>query len=309
MPEPILLVSGVVVAGAVACVGRRTSNVPNSFTVIHEKLSYFVNRKDTKNSVGPLENVDVEERGDFFFCERSIPWTYECPITLEVMNDPVRAADGVIYERAAIEAWFEKQAALHVNGIDVLPHSPCTGMPLASKKLVPEYKLASQIRVWRDSHSKARTGCEVKGYQPLHKFKGTNYPINKSTAKDNSAEKNSRRTTINGIEYIEVTLDKFGQFAGVIALGDESPHNTLPILVNRILPSSVAANLEIQRGDQFVAINDEQLRDGLSATDFANMLIEVERPIKLTLARRNLDGDMEKLFREMKSRKHRRILI
>ena len=32
-----------------------------------------------------------------------------CPITTEIMRDPVLAADGHTYERSAIESWFEKK--------------------------------------------------------------------------------------------------------------------------------------------------------------------------------------------------------
>lgn len=34
---------------------------------------------------------------------------YLCPITTEVMDDPVIAADGYTYERSAIEEWFKKR--------------------------------------------------------------------------------------------------------------------------------------------------------------------------------------------------------
>jgi hypothetical protein len=33
--------------------------------------------------------------------------TFACPITQEVMKDPVIAADGFSYERTSIERWFE----------------------------------------------------------------------------------------------------------------------------------------------------------------------------------------------------------
>ena len=49
-----------------------------------------------------------------------------CPISFEIMNDPVLAEDGNTYERACIEAWFAKSKT-----------SPLTGAPLASPKLRP----------------------------------------------------------------------------------------------------------------------------------------------------------------------------
>ena len=49
-----------------------------------------------------------------------------CPISFEIMSDPVLAEDGNTYERACIEAWFAKSKT-----------SPLTGAPLASPKLRP----------------------------------------------------------------------------------------------------------------------------------------------------------------------------
>ena len=57
-----------------------------------------------------------------------------CPITQEVMEDPVVCADGMTYERAYIESWL-------------LAHdtSPLTNQPLASKMLVPNIALKQAI--------------------------------------------------------------------------------------------------------------------------------------------------------------------
>jgi hypothetical protein len=38
----------------------------------------------------------------------AIPEVFVCPITMEVMRDPVIAADGHTYEREAIENWLRR---------------------------------------------------------------------------------------------------------------------------------------------------------------------------------------------------------
>ena len=53
-----------------------------------------------------------------------------CPITTEVMREPVFTADGHTYERAAIEEWLERKSS-----------SPLTGEPLAHKHLTPNHAL------------------------------------------------------------------------------------------------------------------------------------------------------------------------
>ena len=57
-----------------------------------------------------------------------------CPITQEVMNDPVICADGHSYERASVEMWL-------------LSHntSPATNVPLAHTNLVPNHALRNLI--------------------------------------------------------------------------------------------------------------------------------------------------------------------
>jgi len=59
-----------------------------------------------------------------------------CPITQEVMADPVIGSDGITYERSAIEAWF---AAGHRT-------SPLTRQPMVSQSLVPNIALRSMIQ-------------------------------------------------------------------------------------------------------------------------------------------------------------------
>ena len=65
---------------------------------------------------------------------------YRCPITHEVMRDPVIAKDGFTYERYAIEKWFEK------NNI-----SPMKGCK-TSKKLLQNNVLRTIVREWREEN-------------------------------------------------------------------------------------------------------------------------------------------------------------
>ena len=58
-----------------------------------------------------------------------------CPITQEVMVDPVIGSDGITYERSAITAWFS-------SGHNT---SPLTRQPMLSQSLVPNIALRSAI--------------------------------------------------------------------------------------------------------------------------------------------------------------------
>ena len=74
-----------------------------------------------------------------------VPESFACPITTELMKDPVFAADGHTYERCAIAQWFERAQT-----------SPTTNEPIATN-LVPNHAMKSMIAEFLD-HSRALVG-------------------------------------------------------------------------------------------------------------------------------------------------------
>ena len=73
----------------------------------------------------------------------SAPEGFVCPITGEVMEDPVIASDGHTYERSAIVAWFAKSLV-----------SPMTNQPLDTKMVFPNVALRGQIISFVESKMK-----------------------------------------------------------------------------------------------------------------------------------------------------------
>ena len=71
----------------------------------------------------------------------SLHAAFECPITQELMRDPVVTADGQTYEREAIERWISNQ-----QGKGQAPTSPLTGAPLEHTNLVPNVLLRGLMR-------------------------------------------------------------------------------------------------------------------------------------------------------------------
>ena len=84
--------------------------------------------------------------------ESELPDEYTCPITTDMMQDPVFATDGHTYERTAICAWLDKHST-----------SPKTGEELASKQLFPNHGLRSLIQTWKEENKPrdADSGDEV----------------------------------------------------------------------------------------------------------------------------------------------------
>mmetsp|Transcript_7843 Transcript_7843/g.23141 ORF Transcript_7843/g.23141 Transcript_7843/m.23141 type:complete len:201 (+) Transcript_7843:2299-2901(+) len=66
--------------------------------------------------------------------------SYTCPITQEVCESPVVAADGFTYEEAAIRAW-----------LDTHDTSPLTNECMDHKRLVPNHTLKAAIRALREA--------------------------------------------------------------------------------------------------------------------------------------------------------------
>jgi hypothetical protein len=72
-----------------------------------------------------------------------IPQPFICPLSAELITDPVTASDGMTYERKAIESW------LTANEV-----SPITKLVLKDKILVPNAQLAISIGTWLESNGR-----------------------------------------------------------------------------------------------------------------------------------------------------------
>ena len=68
-----------------------------------------------------------------------------CPISMELMQHPVMAADGNTYDRSSIEDWFSRGKKT----------SPLTGAPLAHLGLTPNNLVRSMVSEYRDASSRA----------------------------------------------------------------------------------------------------------------------------------------------------------
>jgi hypothetical protein len=86
------------------------------------------------------ENVQKQQEDAEATCTSgSFPNEFLCPITLELMRDPVVAKDGHTYERKAIEDWFEQSSRTDRNAI-----SPKTG-DVIGRQLTPIHAMRAMI--------------------------------------------------------------------------------------------------------------------------------------------------------------------
>ncbi|CAO2821492.1 unnamed protein product [Amaranthus hypochondriacus] len=128
------------------------SNLGDSF----EKMStIFKKLNDYLLTVNPeVEMYDVD-KGMIKHRSPVIPDDFRCPISLELMKDPVIVSTGQTYERSCIQKWLD---AGHKT-------CPKTQQTLLHTALTPNYVLKSLITLW----------CESNGVElPRTKGKGTN---------------------------------------------------------------------------------------------------------------------------------------
>ena len=78
------------------------------------------------------------------------PQELRCPITNILMNEPVMAADGFTYERAAITDWIEFHRTSPKTGAQISPH------------LFPNIEKKSQVDHWRASQPTPMSGSEME---------------------------------------------------------------------------------------------------------------------------------------------------
>ena len=72
---------------------------------------------------------------------KDILYSNVCPITQDIITDPVKTIDGHIYERNAIDRWFNYNST-----------SPLTGLQLNSLNLEPYNNLKNRILNFKNMH-------------------------------------------------------------------------------------------------------------------------------------------------------------
>jgi len=70
-----------------------------------------------------------------------VPNEFLCPITCDLMENPVRCSDGFVYEESAIKEWFLTRRNT----------SPMTNLELGDLELVPCQELSNRIISFRNT--------------------------------------------------------------------------------------------------------------------------------------------------------------
>lgn len=119
-------------------------DIPHHMNVIPKSKCYRSQRNHENMSYGSLKNMPQVTQFMEPFYE-----TFFCPLTKNIMEDPVTIESGVTYERKAITEWFEK----YNNSAKIC--CPATGQKLRSKGLSTNIALKTTIEEWKERNEAA----------------------------------------------------------------------------------------------------------------------------------------------------------
>lgn len=118
--------------------------------------SLFKKLMDYVLSENPVNDAPAGDKGLVKHRSPVIPDDFRCPISLELMKDPVIVSTGQTYERSCIQKWLE---AGHKT-------CPKTQQTLMHTALTPNYVLKSLIALWCESNGielpKTQGNCRTK---------------------------------------------------------------------------------------------------------------------------------------------------
>lgn len=78
--------------------------------------------------------------------------SFICPLTLEIMNQPLMSKHGFNFERSAILEWLSRGNK----------NCPLTRKPLEISKLVPNHALQGRILAWKQEHGEDVSTTETE---------------------------------------------------------------------------------------------------------------------------------------------------
>ena len=91
---------------------------------------------DPTRTVAAARQQMIQRQRSFAIRNEEIPEEFICPITQDVMRNPVLCSDGFVYEKAAIGEWL----------ISRKKTSPMTNLPMTSTQMVLQPDLLGRIR-------------------------------------------------------------------------------------------------------------------------------------------------------------------
>ncbi|KAM7278079.1 hypothetical protein ACFE04_005213 [Oxalis oulophora] len=185
----------------------------------------------------------------------NIPTHFKCPISLDLMKDPVTLSSGITYDRDSIEKWLETGNQLTC---------PLTNQLLRNFDEIPNHTLRRMIQDW----------CVENRNNGVERIPTPRVPVSSMEVME----------TVNTVEVAANRLDSIGCFEMVKKInkwGIESERNKKCIAQSRA--AHVLAYAFAKFSVDFNERNENLLEEILSAFQWINPT-EEEAPLYLTMA-------------------------
>ncbi|KAL2339584.1 hypothetical protein Fmac_007524 [Flemingia macrophylla] len=108
-----------------------------------EQIVAVLGKADYITSAQEKETKYFEKRNSLGERPLSALQSFYCPISLDIMVDPVETSSGKTFDRSTIEKWFAEGNT----------HCPLTRLPLDTKILRPNKTLKQSIQEWKDRNT------------------------------------------------------------------------------------------------------------------------------------------------------------
>lgn len=217
------------------------------------------------------------------------PEEYICPITKEIMNDPVMGPDGHSYELLAIEEW------LRDHGVSPMTREPMTADQLvknhALRNLIERYLLdttGSPVRTVATSNAQTQLPAQPPKTEPVKVSIETTV-----TSKRNSSDKDLARITIvppetgNRVETVVIAmLDVSGSMGTEASLPKDATEESQGFSRLDLVKHSMKTIKELLNDKDYLAI--------ITFSDRAEMCMNLTRMD--TQGKQNADGSIERLL-------------
>ncbi|CAM8892194.1 unnamed protein product [Rhodiola kirilowii] len=161
------------------------------------KSMISVNMSNEKAQAHTFLNGDIDDSMSSQSINTNIPDEYKCPVSLDLMRDPVIVASGHTYDRNSIAQWIN-------SGHHTCPKS---GQKLIHMALIPNYALKSLVHQW----------CEENN-MPLNERASSSSDLEKNSSKRKQYEKavDHISATKNSVDAVKMTAEFL---VGKLAMG------------------------------------------------------------------------------------------
>lgn len=125
------------------------SNINNLVSLVSYSKSIVFSSEETDEKTSSQDIKQQQQSSCSQPMSSNIPDDFRCPISLDLMKDPVIVASGHTYDRHSIAQWIE-------SGHHTCPKS---GQRLIHMALIPNYALKSLVHQWCQENSFPLTEC------------------------------------------------------------------------------------------------------------------------------------------------------